>query len=142
MTSGFKKTKLKLELLTDIGIILMVEKGIRGGICHGIHRYTKANRKYIKDYDKNKESLYLKYWGVNNLYGWAMSRKLPVNKLELVEDTSKILNDLPILPERMKLGKIGKLVTNLFDKNGHIIHISNLKQAINHGLISSYSNYI
>ena len=120
----------------------MVEKGIRGGICHGIHRYTKANRKYIKDYDKNKESLYLKYWGVNNLYGWAMSRKLPVNKLELVEDTSKILNDLPILPERMKLGKIGKLVTNLYDKNGHIIHISNLKQAINHGLISSYSNYI
>ena len=137
MTSGFKKTKLKLELLIDIGIILMVEKGIRGGICHGIHRYTKANSKYIRDYDKNKESLYLKYWGVNNLYGWAMSRKLPVNKLELVEDTSKILNDLPILPERMKLGKIGKLVTNLYDKNGHIIHISNLKQAINHGLISS-----
>ena len=164
--SSFKKTKLKLELLTDIGMLLMVEKRIRGGIRHGIHRYAKANSKYMKDYDKNKESSYLKYWDVNNLYGWAMSQKLPVNKFEWDEDTSqfnedvikiyneendegyflevdvqytknlhKFHNDLPILPERMKLGKIGKLVTNLYDKNGHIIHIRNLKQAINHGLV-------
>ena len=40
----------------------MVEKEIRGGICYAIHRYAKANNKYMKDYDKNKESLYLKYW--------------------------------------------------------------------------------
>ena len=46
----------------------MVGKGIRGGICHAIHRYTKASNKYMKDYDKNKESCYLKYWDVNNLY--------------------------------------------------------------------------
>ena len=76
--SSFKKTKLKLELLTDIGMLLMVEKRIRGGIRHGIHPYAKANSKYMKDYDKNKESSYLKYWDVNNLYGWAMSQKLPV----------------------------------------------------------------
>ena len=48
----------------------MVEKGIRREICHSIYRYTKANNKYMKDYDKNKESLYLQYWDVNNLYGW------------------------------------------------------------------------
>ena len=48
---------------------VMVKKGIRGGICHVIHRYAKANNKYMKDHDKNKESLYLKYWNVNNLYG-------------------------------------------------------------------------
>ena len=47
-------------------MLLMVEKGIRGEICHTIHWYTKANNKFIKYYDKNKESSYLKYWDVNN----------------------------------------------------------------------------
>ena len=63
--AAFKKTKVKLDLLTDINMLLMVEKGIRGGICHSIYRYAKANNKYMKDYDKNKESSYLKYWDVN-----------------------------------------------------------------------------
>ena len=65
-----KKTKVKLDLLTNIDMLLMVEKGIRGGICHSIYRYAKANVKYMKGYDKNKESSYLKYCDVNNLYGW------------------------------------------------------------------------
>ena len=54
----------------------MVEKEIRGGICNAIHQYPKANNKYMKDYDKNKESSYLKYWDVNNLCDWAMLQKL------------------------------------------------------------------
>ena len=65
----FKKTKVKLDLLTDIDLLLTVEKGIRGGIFHSIYQYANANNKYMKDYDKNKESLYLQYWEVNNLYG-------------------------------------------------------------------------
>ena len=69
-------------------MLLMVEKGIRGGICNTIRRYAKANNKYMKDYVKNKESSYLKCWDVNNLYGWTMSRKLPVNKFEWIEETS------------------------------------------------------
>ena len=69
MESSFKKTKLKLDLLTDINMLLMVEKGLRGGICHFIYRYAKVNNKYMKDYAKNKESSYLQYWGVNYLYG-------------------------------------------------------------------------
>ena len=54
-------------------MLLMVEKGIRCEICHAIHQYAKANNKFMYNYDKNKISSYLKYWGVNNLYGWIMS---------------------------------------------------------------------
>ena len=55
-------------------MLLMVEKAIRGGICHAIHRYAKTNNKYIKNYDNNIESSYLMYLDANNLYGWAMSQ--------------------------------------------------------------------
>ena len=64
-----RKTKVKVGLLTDIDLLLMIEKGIRGGICHSIYGYAKANSKYMKDYDKNKESTYIQYWDVNNVYG-------------------------------------------------------------------------
>ena len=77
--AALKKTKVKLDLSTDIDMLLMVAKGIRGGICQAIYRYTKANNKYMKDYVKNRESSYLKYWNVNNLYGWIMSQKIAVN---------------------------------------------------------------
>ena len=50
-------------------MLLMVEKGILGGICHSIYRYAKANTKYMEDYDKKKESSYIHYWEVNILYG-------------------------------------------------------------------------
>ena len=68
----------------------MVEEGIRGGICHSIHRYAKANNKYMKNYDESKESSHIQYLDANNLYGWAMSQKLPVNDFKWIEDTSKI----------------------------------------------------
>ena len=66
-------------MLTNVDMLLIVEKGIRGGICHAIHRYAKANNKYIKNYDKNKESSYIQYLDANSLYGWEMSQKLPVD---------------------------------------------------------------
>ena len=69
MASSLTKTGVKLELLTDIDMLLMVEKGIRGGICQAIHRYAKANNKYMKSYDKNTASLYLAYLDANKLYG-------------------------------------------------------------------------
>ena len=77
-----KKTNVKLESLTDYDMLLMVEEGIRGGICHSIHRYVKANNKYMENYNKNEESLYIQYLDANNLYGWAMSQKLPVNNFK------------------------------------------------------------
>ena len=91
MASMFKKkTNIKLELLTDNDMLLMVEEGIRGGICHSIHRHAKANNKYMKNYDESKESLYIQYLDANNLYVWSMSQKLPVNNFEWVEDISRI----------------------------------------------------
>ena len=74
-----KKTNIELELLTDYDLLLMVEEGIRGGICHSIHRYAKANNKHMKNSNNNEESSYIQYLDPNNLYGWAISKKLPVN---------------------------------------------------------------
>ena len=89
-----KKTNVKLELLTDYDMLLMVEEGIRGGICHAIHRHAKANNKFMKIYDKNKESSYIQYLGANNLYGWAMSHKLPANGFKWIKDVTGIDEDI------------------------------------------------
>ena len=62
-----KKTEVKLELLTDNDMLLMVEERIRGGMCHAIHRYAKANNKYMKNYDKNEESSYIQYLDASSL---------------------------------------------------------------------------
>ena len=74
-----KKKNIKLELLTDVAMLLMVEKGSRGGIYHAIYRYAKANNKYMKDYNKDKEESFIQYLDANNLYGWEMSQKLPAS---------------------------------------------------------------
>ena len=89
MASLFKES-VELELLTDPDMLLMVEKGIRGGISHAIHRYAKANNKYMKNYDVNKESLFLEYLDANNLYDFEMSELLPVNGFEWMEDLPEI----------------------------------------------------
>ena len=67
MASMFKTTNIKLELLTDYDMLLMVEEGIRGGICHSIHRHARANNKYMKNFDENKESSYIQCLDANNL---------------------------------------------------------------------------
>ena len=71
----------------------MVEKGIRGGICHTIDRYGKANNKCMKNYYKNRESSYIQYLDANNLCGWAMSQKLPVDGLKWEKNTLKLNED-------------------------------------------------
>ena len=73
MVSLFKKDRVELEVLTDINMLMMLEKGIRGRICHAIHRYEF--NKYMISYDKNIELSYLMYLDPNNLYRWSMSQK-------------------------------------------------------------------
>ena len=70
-------------------MLLMVEKGIRGGLCYSINTCVNDRNKYRKDFDKNKEPSYLKHWDVNNLYDSAISQNLPVNDFKWVEDISK-----------------------------------------------------
>ena len=96
MASLFKKTGVKLELLIDNDMSLMVEKGIRGGICQAVYRYAKANNKYIKNYDENKESSFLQYLDENNQYGWSMCGKVPVDGFKWIkkDDLLKLTEEL------------------------------------------------
>ena len=71
----------------------MVEEGIRGGICHAIQRYAKANNKYMKDYDRKKKSSYIQYLDANNLYGKAMAEKLPVRGFRWMNDIPNFVKD-------------------------------------------------
>ena len=82
----FKKTRVKLKSLTNNYKLMMIEKGVRGGICHAIYRYAKVNNKYLKNYNKKFELLCLIYLYASNLYGWEMLQKLPVNSFKWNEN--------------------------------------------------------
>ena len=128
--------EFRLELLTDIDMLLVIEKGIRGRITQAVKRYAKTNNKYMKDlYNPDEESIYLKYLDANNLYGWTMVQNLPTHGFlwkkaedftpekidELVKkdkrgyplevdvkypkELQENHNELPLLAERMKIGR-------------------------------------
>ena len=69
-------------------MLLLFEKGICGGMCNSIHKYAKPNNKYMKNYDSNKPSSYLMYVDANNLYGYAMIKKIPTGDFKWIEDLS------------------------------------------------------
>ena len=77
-------TGIKLELLTDSDMLMMVENGTRGGVSMISNRYSEANNKYMDSYDGTKPSKYIQYLDANNLYGWAMSEKMPYKNFEWV----------------------------------------------------------
>ena len=114
--AALKKIQVELDLLTDIDMHLMIKKVIRGEICNTIH-HAKANNKYMSDCDENKESSYLNYWDVNNLYGWAMSQKLPTFGFQWVEETSKFTEDfIKNYDEKNEVGYIFEVDTKYLEK--------------------------
>ena len=152
-----KLTKVKLEPLTDSEMYLMAEKGIRGGVSMISNRFSKANNPYMRDkYDPNSPTKYIPYLDANNLYGYAMSKPLPVRNfkwmteedlnnwrnipcilevdLEYPQDLHDLYNDYPLGPERLKIGKVEKRIPNLYNKEKYVLHRQNLKQYESFGL--------
>ena len=158
-----KCMRVRLELLTDPDMLLMFEKGIRGGITQAVHKHVSANNKYMGDqYHQSADSICLQYSDANNLYGWVMSQCLPTSRFRWVDvkpneihDLVKCENkgyllevdvshpkelhnshsDLPFMCKRMEINKVEKLVPNLCDKKGYVIHIRALDQALHHGFV-------
>ena len=85
--AALKSTKVKLDLLTDIDMVLMVERGIRGGISCAMTRHAVANNQRSQNYDPNSPSSFITYLDVNNLYGYALSDTLPVSDFRWVEES-------------------------------------------------------
>ena len=93
MANSFKKHQGKVRSFNWYWYVINCRKGIREGICNVIYWLAKVNNKCMKDYDKNKESSYLSYWDLNNLYGWAMSGKLPINNFQWIKETTQFNKD-------------------------------------------------
>ena len=127
--AALKVTEVELELLSDPDMLLMIEKGINGGVLTISNRYGKSNDRYMGErYDASKPTKYINYLDANNLYGWAMSKPLPTHgfkwmdtgEIENLRNYSCILevdleyprslhdwhNDYPLAPEQIKVNKV------------------------------------
>ena len=152
-----KHSKVNLELLTDPDMLLMFEKGIRGGISMISNRHGRANNKFMKEqFDSSRPSKFITYLDANNLYGWAMMKPLPVGDfhwmtgdelerwrefpcvlevdLEYPEELHDFHNDYPLAPERIKINKVEKLIPTLLKKEKYVLHNQNLKLYLSLGL--------
>ena len=84
--AALKMTKIELELMTNYEMHLFMEEGIRGGVSTITHRYAEANNHYMDNFNETKPETYLIYWDANNLYGYAMSQKLPTSNFRWLSE--------------------------------------------------------
>ena len=158
-----KTTKQELQLLDDYDMLMMFERGIRGGITHISKRYAEANNKYMKNYNPKKPSTFIQYLDANNLYGWAMSQSLPTHGFEWVENITKsrvkkilesnptkgyifevdlvyprhlweLHNNYPLAPETLKVNGVEKLICHFKPRTNYVLHYRNLKQYLSMGI--------
>lgn len=101
-----KYTEIKIELFTDIDMLLFIERGIRGGISQCSKRYSKANNIFMDDYDQNQDSKYLMYLDANNLYGYSMMQHLPLDMFSWCEDEEFTVQRILNLPDESESGYI------------------------------------
>ena len=123
---------------------------IRGGITTISHRHAKANNEYVgAEFDPTMKFKFILYLDVNGIYSWAMSKSLSTSgfewmtddeiddwkhrscildvDLEYPEDLQNLHNDYPLAPERVEIGNVEKLITNLINKTNYGVHYENIK---------------
>ena len=104
--SMLKITKVELELISDINVHLFIAKGIRGSISYIAKRHSKANNKYMEDYDNDKESVFIMYLDANNLYGWTMTQYLPYGRFKWLSKKEINKFNLSLIKENSSDGYI------------------------------------
>ena len=97
-----KMTSVKLEKISDIDKYLFIEKGLRKGISYIAKRYAKGNNKYINDYDPKKQSTFITYLDMNNLYGWAMNEYFPYKEFNWLKNVDEL--DVMSINEKSPIG--------------------------------------
>ena len=163
-----KMTGVKLEKISDIDKYLFIEKGLRGGISYIAKRYAKANNKYMNDYDPKKQSTFISYLHMNNLYGRAMSEYLPyegfewlknidefdlisISEISLIgyflevdlkypDELHELHNDFPLAPEKLAVSSdmLSKYCKKIADK--YEIKVGDVKKLISN--LGNKTNYV
>ena len=159
-----KETGQEFQLLHDYDMLMMFERGIRGGISHISKRYAEANNKYMVNYDPDKPSTYIQCLDANNLYGWVMSQSLPTHDFKwmnnlIIDDVYDLLdnpkkkkgymfevdleyprklwkshNDYPLAPEKMNVNVVEKLISSFKPRKHYVVHCRNLRQYLQMGM--------
>ena len=156
-----KMTDVKLKPLTDSDMHLFFEEGTRGGVSMITNRYSKANHKYMENFNPEEGTSFIQYLDANNLYGWAMGQPLPVGNfmwlsqdeietfmkypewirsctlevdLEYLHDFHDLHNNYPLAPETVTVNDTPKLIPNLGNRKKYVLHYKNLQQYLKYGM--------
>ena len=132
-------TGAKLEKISDIDKYLFIEKGLRGGTSYITKRYAKENNKYMNDYDPKKQSAFLSYLDMNNLYGWAMIEYLPYEGFKWLKNVDEF--DVMSISEKSPIGYFLEVDLEYSDKL-HELHndypLAPEKPAVSSDMLSKY----